>query len=240
MQTIFKKSKIAIGALLTTISLVTGVHAKDNIVCFDGVCRVKSHIWIPELGEVDTSQYSEAEIRKILDDFWTPQRMFRASINTGRRVSSQFCGGDVFLSAKGAEPHCRDESYLLKEKMDYWTPERIQQASAVEIHLPNGLVLAALVDDDASADTEPPAPFTVFDLKKTEGSVVESFEEEAHIRQKMDYWTPEQIEKATVMEIRLPEGAVYTALMSDDFDKKPVPEDIQPPLPVFTLEVPLD
>jgi len=184
MQKIFKKSRIATGVFLMAGLLASGVHAAGDMECSNGVCSGKARIWIPELGEVDPSKYTEAEIRQMLEDYWTPERMRNA---VGVMPTVPVCDGS------NAE-FCIDVTPPY-DKEAFWTPERIEQGTVVEFIMPNGVGRRALLANELIYGEEHVPPGTPENVKA-----------------ERDFWTPERLRKAipttgVPKDVVLPEDA---------------------------------
>jgi len=152
---------------------IQGVHIAEDTICFDGFCTYapppgksnlskdgipQGKLWTPELGEVQVDQYTDAELRKMMDDFWTPERMRNAE-----GVLPRVPCGD--LKFEGAETICH--SATMETRMNYWTPKRVKEATVVELQLPNGLVKNALIaNDNALEETPSPLPQAILKIQQ--------------------------------------------------------------------------
>jgi|GEM_PF-1793793 len=185
MQKTFKKYSIAAAVALMGVVTVPGVMAKEDVICFadgsckkgtwvtedvfcfDGICTGRPKIWTPELGEVDASKYTEEELRKILDDYWTPERMHNA---VGVMPTVPEC--------TETDEHCIDDkpSY---DKDEFWTPERIKNAKAVEVITEDGVGRRALLAEGLILDKK------IIPPDATEEMIASR-----------DFWTPERLRKA--------------------------------------------
>jgi len=154
---------------------IQGVRIAEDTVCFDSFCTYappqgksnlskdgipQGRLWTPELGEVQVDQYTDAELRKMMDDFWTPERMRNAE----GVMPTVPCGT---LKFEGAETACLENSAIPEARMNYWTPERVKEATVVELQLPNGLVKNALIaNDNVLEKTPPPVPQAILKIQQ--------------------------------------------------------------------------
>jgi len=123
-----------------------GTWVQDDVFCFDGICTGRPKVWTPELGEVDASKYRQEELRKILDDFWTPERIKNARAvevitedGVGRRA---LLADGLILDKKQIPPDASEEMIASR---DFWTPERLRKALPIGV-APLGAVVRGVRD----------------------------------------------------------------------------------------------
>jgi len=110
-----------------------------------GVISVRAPVWTDELGEVDLDQYTREELAQMVRDYWTPERIRNTiplDLPSPDGVQRSLTG-DADMDPHFRAPFLPDEEWggpnqytneeLAQKMRDFWTPERIRNATPDEL-----------------------------------------------------------------------------------------------------------